>query len=235
MRKWADSATSSSKKPKIVQKKTTEGNTIFVQEIDKDVMMFPKHHLKEFYWSAEDKLDRPLSPMSRDWKEERLERGENNIHKALDNPVKRVLKVDANVTPDGFGGKYEQNRYTLLRKDNTEQRITDGNLADQLHPMDIIILKKIYSQDKGNNRFVRRALDSMSKAGVKLFKRVALSDFDLCINYDHIHQKKVHIPPPDTSIPAELEKEARIGVIFEQPGLSVVFMDIEGKKALFRV
>ncbi|MFS7934705.1 hypothetical protein Hanom_Chr05g00394861 [Helianthus anomalus] len=138
-RKWSDSATSSSKKPRIVQKKTPEGNTILVQEIDKDVMMFPEHNLKEYYWSAEDKLDRPLSPISRDWKEERLERGLKSIHIALDNPVVRVLKVDVDVTSDGVGGHYEQNRYTLLRKDGTEERITDGNLVDKLHLVDILL------------------------------------------------------------------------------------------------
>ncbi|MFS7955832.1 hypothetical protein Hanom_Chr07g00647321 [Helianthus anomalus] len=82
-RKWEDSATSSSKRPRIVQKKTFEWKTIFVQEIDKDVTMFPEHHLKEFYWSAEDKLDRPLSTMSRDRRDERLEWGDKSIHRAL--------------------------------------------------------------------------------------------------------------------------------------------------------
>ncbi|MFS7995460.1 hypothetical protein Hanom_Chr12g01118161 [Helianthus anomalus] len=158
-------------------------------------MMFPEHHLEEFYWSEEDKLDRPLSP---------------SIHRALDNPVVRVLKVDADVTPNGFGGKYEQNRYTFRRKDGSEQKITYRDLADQLHPMDLITLKKIYDQDKGNNRFVRRALDSISKAGVKLFEKVALSDFDMCINYDNIHQKKVHILPPDTSIPESWKRKQEL-------------------------
>ncbi|MFS7934706.1 hypothetical protein Hanom_Chr05g00394871 [Helianthus anomalus] len=95
-------------------------------------------------------------------------------------------------------------------------------------------MKKIYDEDKGNTKVFRRALNSISKAGIKLFERVALSDFDQCINYDHVHQKKVHVPPPDTSIPKELEKEARTGVILEQTGLSVVFRDIEGNEALFR-
>ncbi|MFS7938435.1 hypothetical protein Hanom_Chr05g00439681 [Helianthus anomalus] len=202
-----------------MQKKTPEGKTIFVQEIDKDVMMYPEHHLREFYWSAEDKLDRPLSPISRGWREERLEREIKSIHKTLDNPVERVLKVDAHSTPD----------------DGSGQRITDGDLADLLHPVDIITLNRIYDKDKGNNKFVRRALDIMSKAGVKLFERATLSDFDLCINFDHVHKKNVHIPPPDTSIHTELEKEARTRVIFEQLEISVVFRDIEEKKALFEL
>ncbi|MFS7989589.1 hypothetical protein Hanom_Chr11g01048721 [Helianthus anomalus] len=115
--------------------------------------------------------------MSRGWKDERLERGIKSIHGALDNPVERVLKVDAHSTPDGLGGKYEQNKYILPRRDGSEKRITDGDLADLLHLVDIITLKKIYDQDKRNNIFVTRALDIMSKAGVKLFERVALSDF----------------------------------------------------------
>ncbi|MFS8001365.1 hypothetical protein Hanom_Chr13g01189551 [Helianthus anomalus] len=205
------------------------------KEIEKDIMMFPEHHLNEFYWSPEDKLDRPPSPIRRDWRDERLERGDKSIHMALENPIEGVLKVDAQTAPDRMGGNHEQNKYTLLRKDGSEQKITDGGLADLLHPLDIITLKKIYDQDKGNTRFVRRALYSLSKARVKLFERAALSDFDLCINFDYVHKKKVHIPPPDTSIPAELEEEARTGVIFEKPKLSVVFRDIEEKKALFRV
>ncbi|KAJ0512122.1 hypothetical protein HanIR_Chr11g0559681 [Helianthus annuus] len=165
---------------------------------------------------------------------ERLERGRKSIHKTLDNPMVRVLKVDADITSDGAGGHYEQNKYTLLRKDGTEERLTDGDLADKLHPMDILFLKKIYDEDKGNTKVIRRALNNISKAAIKLFQRIALSDFALFINYDYVHQKKVHIPPPDTSIPKELEKEARTGVILEQVGLSVVFRDIEGNKALFR-
>ncbi|MFS7899011.1 hypothetical protein Hanom_Chr00s040237g01774081 [Helianthus anomalus] len=128
----------------------------------------------------------------------------------------RVLKVDDDRTADRAGGYFEQNKYTLLRKDGTKQKITDGDLADQLHPLDILFLKKTYDDDKGNNKHVRRALNSISKAGVKLFEMVAFTDFDLCINYDNIHQKKFHIPPPDTFIPKELEKQARTGDILEQ-------------------
>ncbi|MFS7963213.1 hypothetical protein Hanom_Chr08g00735421 [Helianthus anomalus] len=86
-----------------------------------------------------------------------------------------------------------------------------------------------------NIRFVRRALNSLSKAGVKLFERATLSDFDLCINFDYVHKKKVHIPPPDKSIHAEHEEETRTGVILEQPELSIVFRNIEEKKVLFRI
>ncbi|MFS8005174.1 hypothetical protein Hanom_Chr13g01234291 [Helianthus anomalus] len=229
--KWHDSTTSS-KRPKIVQIKDSEGKTILVQEIEKDVMMFLEYHLKEFYWSKEDKLDRPLSPISRDWRQERLERGERSVHKALANPIVRLLKVDPNATPDRVGGIHEQNKYTLLRKDGSEQKITDGDL---FHPLDIIMLKKTYDQDKGNTRFIRRSLHSLTKAGVKLFERVALSDFDLCINFDYVHSKKVHLPPPNTSITAELEEDAKTGVIFEKLELSVVFRDIEEKKAPFEV
>ncbi|MFS7936162.1 hypothetical protein Hanom_Chr05g00412191 [Helianthus anomalus] len=94
------------KRPKIVQQKTLEGNTILVQEIDKDVMMFPEQNLREYYWSAEDRLDRPPSPISRDWRLERLERGLESIHKTFDNPVVRVLKIDDDITSDRH---YEQN------------------------------------------------------------------------------------------------------------------------------
>ncbi|MFS7953686.1 hypothetical protein Hanom_Chr07g00621551 [Helianthus anomalus] len=97
------------------------------------------------------------------------------------------------------------------------------------------MLKKIYDQDMGNIRFIRRALHNLIKVGVNLFERVALSDFDLCTNYDYIHRKKVHSPPPDTSILAELEEEARTGVIFENPELSVVLRDIEEKNALLEL
>ncbi|MFS7936161.1 hypothetical protein Hanom_Chr05g00412181 [Helianthus anomalus] len=100
--------------------------------------------------------------------------------------------------------------------------------------MDILFLKKIFYEDKRNNKVVRKALNNNSKVRIKLFERIALFDFDLCINYDYVHQKVVHIPPPNTSIPKELEKEAITGVILEQAGLFVVFRDIDGNKALFR-
>ncbi|MFS7904101.1 hypothetical protein Hanom_Chr01g00032031 [Helianthus anomalus] len=211
--KWEDSATSSSKRPKIVQRKDSEGKTIMVQEIEKD-------------------LDRPLSLVSRDWRGEGLERGAKSIHRALENPIERVIKLDAQATPDIMGGIHEQNKYTLLGKDGNEQRITDGDLADLLHPMDIITLKRINDQDKGNTRFVRRAIDSLSKAGVKLFEKAALSDFDLCINFDYVHKKKVHIPLPDTSIPAEVEEETRTSVIFEQPEHLRLFSETLKKRRL---
>ncbi|MFS7937969.1 hypothetical protein Hanom_Chr05g00434071 [Helianthus anomalus] len=97
------------------------------------------------------------------------------------------------------------------------------------------MLKKTFDEEKGNTRVIRRALDSLSKAGRKLFTRIALTDFDLFINYDYVINKKLLMPPPDTIIPIELQKEARTGVNFENPELSVVFKDHEEKKALFRV
>ncbi|MFS8021340.1 hypothetical protein Hanom_Chr16g01426271 [Helianthus anomalus] len=72
--------------------------------------------------------------------------------------------------------------------------------------MDILFLKKIYDEDKGNTKVVRRALNSISKSGINLFERVALFDFDLSINYEHAHQKNVCVPPPDTSTPQRAGK-----------------------------
>ncbi|MFS7907204.1 hypothetical protein Hanom_Chr01g00068551 [Helianthus anomalus] len=106
------------------------------------------------------------------------------------------------------------------------RRITDGDLADQLHPLDILFMKNHYEKEKGNNRFMRRAPRSITKAGIKLFERIAFVDFNLCINYDCVHQKKVHLPPLDTSIPLELKDHTRTRDIFE---LSKINVSIEEK------
>ncbi|MFS7928758.1 hypothetical protein Hanom_Chr04g00324511 [Helianthus anomalus] len=79
------------------------------------------------------------------------------------------------------------------------------------------MLKRSFDKEKGNTKFIRRALHSLSEAGIKLFKRIALIDFDLCINHELINQRKVLMSSPDTSIPPKLEREARTGVIFEDP------------------
>ncbi|MFS8024029.1 hypothetical protein Hanom_Chr16g01458451 [Helianthus anomalus] len=88
---------------------------------------------------------------------------------------------------NGIRGHYVQNKYILLRQDVTEQKIIDGDLADQLHPSDILFMKNHYEKERCNNQFVRRALKRISKAGIKLFERITFADFDLCINYDYVH------------------------------------------------
>ncbi|MFS8034616.1 hypothetical protein Hanom_Chr17g01583221 [Helianthus anomalus] len=87
----------------------------------------------------------------------------------------------------GMGGHYVQNKYILLRQDGTEQKVTDGDLADHLHPLDILLMRNHYEKERGNNQFVRRALKNISKAGIKLFERIVFADFDLYINYDYVH------------------------------------------------
>ncbi|MFS7936201.1 hypothetical protein Hanom_Chr05g00412711 [Helianthus anomalus] len=99
------------------------------------------------------------------------------------------MKVDEQkIGSDGVGGHFVQNRNTLLRQDGSKQKVTDGDLADKLHPLDILFMKKEYEKEKGNTQFYRRALKSISKAGIKLFERIAFADFDLCINYDYVYQ-----------------------------------------------
>ncbi|MFS7921279.1 hypothetical protein Hanom_Chr03g00234941 [Helianthus anomalus] len=90
---------------------------------------------------------------------------------------------------------YEQNKYTLVRKDGTTATVTDANLADQVHPQNIVKMKQIIDQQKGNTMYIRRALHSIKEAGRKLYHRPTLADFDLCINFEY--SKKVHTPPPN--------------------------------------
>ncbi|MFS7913373.1 hypothetical protein Hanom_Chr02g00141081 [Helianthus anomalus] len=110
---------------------------------------------------------------------------------------------------DGMGAHYVQTRYTLLRLNGTEQKITHGDLADQLHPLDILFMKNHYENEIGNKQFLRKPLKSIAKARITLFGTIAFADFDLSINYDYVHQKKVHLPPPGISIPLELKDHAR--------------------------
>ncbi|MFS7949523.1 hypothetical protein Hanom_Chr06g00572571 [Helianthus anomalus] len=134
----------------------------------------------------------------------------------------------------------QSNRYTLLREDGAEEKGTDGDLADKLHALDILSMKDYCEKEKGNTQFIRRALTSISKVGIKLFERIAFSDFDLCINCDYVYNKKVYLTAPDTTIPSELIEEARSGDIIELPMIkdrhnySVVYRDSEKNKALFR-
>ncbi|MFS7913381.1 hypothetical protein Hanom_Chr02g00141171 [Helianthus anomalus] len=103
--------------------------------------------------------------------------------------------------------------------------MTDGDLVDRIYSIDLTMLKKSFDQEKGNTRFIRRALHSLSKAGEKMFIRIALTDFDIRINYDQVTNRKVLMEKP---------RRSQAGVIFEETVLLVVFRDHEEKKSLFR-
>ncbi|MFS8023971.1 hypothetical protein Hanom_Chr16g01457811 [Helianthus anomalus] len=95
-------------------------------------------------------------------------------------------------------------------------------------------MKNIIDEWKGGSVVIRRALDSVKNAGAKLYKRAALTDFDLCINFEY--STKVLIPPSNTNIPAEIpSKLARTGAIFDTPEICAVFKDAHNEKALFRI
>ncbi|MFS7987418.1 hypothetical protein Hanom_Chr11g01022441 [Helianthus anomalus] len=79
---------------------------------------------------------------------------------------------------------------------------------------------------------IRRALHNIKEAGRKMYHRATLADFDLCINFEY--SRKVHTPPPNNTIPAEIISKARTGVIFETPKILVVFKDANDERALFR-
>ncbi|MFS7918206.1 hypothetical protein Hanom_Chr03g00198111 [Helianthus anomalus] len=180
-----------SRKPKVVKRKISENQTIMVKEIDRDIMIFPGYNLVKYYLIKEDVPPRPLTPVRLALREERIKRGSGSIHSKNENPVKRILKVDeVKVATDDIGGTIVQNRYTLLRENGEEQKVSDEEIADKLHPLDILFMKDVYEMEKRNTKEVRRALKSISKAGILLFKRMAFSDFYLCINYEHVHNKK---------------------------------------------
>ncbi|MFS7932477.1 hypothetical protein Hanom_Chr04g00368331 [Helianthus anomalus] len=111
-------------------------------------------------------------------------------------------------------GTYGHNKYTLIREDRTPAIVTD--------------------KDKSNSVMIRRALDSIKDAGEKIYQRAALTDFDLCINFEY--SSKVLTPPPNNTIPAEIPlSKVRTGAIFDKPEMCVVFKDAHDEKALFRV
>ena len=170
-----------------------------------------------------------------------MKKGSGSIHKHNENPVRRILKVDeVKSATDDIGGTYVQNRYTLQRENGDEQKVTDEEIADQLHPLDILFMKDHYEKEKKNNQEVRRALNGISKAGILLFERMAFSDFDLCINYEHVHNKKVYFRSPKTKVPSEILDDARSGDIIMQTSkdgeqeYGVIFRDQDNNKALFR-
>ncbi|MFS7888757.1 hypothetical protein Hanom_Chr00s000002g01598821 [Helianthus anomalus] len=155
------------------------------------------------------------------------------MHNPLVNLVVSIEKITTKRHQGKIMGTYEQNRYTLIRKDGCTTTILDADLADELHPLDIVKMKQIIDQAKGNIKYNRRALHSIIEVGRKAYQRAALADFDLCINFEY--SKKVHIPLSNNTIPAEIISKARSGSIFETPEISVVFKDDYNERALFRI
>ncbi|MFS7967235.1 hypothetical protein Hanom_Chr09g00783411 [Helianthus anomalus] len=86
-------------------------------------------------------------------------------------------------------GYHNQNKYSVVRDNDDEQILTDVDLADELHPIDLIKLRKTHEEDKSHNRIV------FTRNGIKVFTRIAISDFDLCINFDHVVKGKLFISP----------------------------------------
>ncbi|MFS8018418.1 hypothetical protein Hanom_Chr15g01391841 [Helianthus anomalus] len=129
-------------------------------------------------------------------------------------------------------GTYGQNKYTLIREYKTPSILTDGDLTDDIHPLGIVKLKQLIDKEKSNSVVIRRALDK--DAGEKIYQRAALTDFDLCINFEY--RSKVQTPPPNNTIPAEIPlSKVRTGAIFDKPEMCVVFKDAYDEKALFRI
>ncbi|XP_021996160.1 uncharacterized protein LOC110893357 [Helianthus annuus] len=240
MKEWEEEGESEAKS-KNVKRKISESKSIMVKEIARDVMIFPEYNLVSDYLTKEDEIPRSLSPTRLGLREERMKRGPYSIHKHNENPVKRILKVEeVKVATDDIGGTFVQNRYTLQREKGDEQKVTDEEIADQLHPLDILFMKDNYEKEKKNNQEVRRALNGISKAGILLLERMAFSDFDLCINYEHVHNKKVYFRSPKTKVPSEILDDARSGDIIMQTSkdgeqeYGVIFRDQDNNKALFR-
>ncbi|MFS7928636.1 hypothetical protein Hanom_Chr04g00323071 [Helianthus anomalus] len=122
----------------------------------------------------------------------------------------------------------------LAMEDGTPTTVTDGDLADDIHPLSIIKLKQLIDKEKSNTIQIRRALDNIKDVGMKIYQRAALAYYDLCVNFEY--SSKVLTPPPDNTIPAEiLLSKARTGSIFDKPEMSMVFKDAHDEKALFRI
>ncbi|XP_035840341.1 early endosome antigen 1-like [Helianthus annuus] len=152
MKEWEEKGESEAKS-KIVKRKISESKSIMVKEIARDVMIFPEYNLVSYYLTKEDEIPRSVSPTRLGLREERMKRGPYSIHKHNENPVKRFLKVEEmKVATDDIGGTFVQNRYTLQREKGDEQKVTDEELADELHPLDILFMKDNYEKEKKNNQ-----------------------------------------------------------------------------------
>ncbi|MFS7913335.1 hypothetical protein Hanom_Chr02g00140641 [Helianthus anomalus] len=194
----------SSKRPRKVIGEDSDGKLREFEVLKGDLhtIMYPEEHLKHYYWNKqEDKLERPLSPFSRNIIELR-DAGLEMFHKPVTNPIVYIEKIITIKAAGGILGTGGQNKYTLIRKDNNDTIVTDGDLVDDLHPMSLVKLKQLIDNDRSSAVVIRRALDSIKKAGEKLYKRVALTDFDMCINFEY--NNKVLTPPPNNSIPAKI-------------------------------
>ncbi|MFS8024400.1 hypothetical protein Hanom_Chr16g01462781 [Helianthus anomalus] len=156
------------------------------------------------------------------------------FHKPVTNPIVSIEKIITINAAGGILGIGAHNKYTLIRKYNNITIVTNGDLADDIHPMSLVKWKQLIDNDKSSAVVIRRALDSIKKAGEELYQRAALTDFDLCINFEY--SKKVLTPPPNNTIPAEIPpNKVRTGAIFDKPEICVVFKNAYDEKALFRV
>ncbi|MFS7938050.1 hypothetical protein Hanom_Chr05g00434911 [Helianthus anomalus] len=124
------------------------------------------------------------------------------FHKSVTNPTVSIEKIITINAAGGVLGTGGQHKYTLIRKDNSDTIVTDGDPADDLHPMSLVKLKQLIDNDRSSAVVIRIALDNIKKAGEKLYQRAALTDFDLCINFEY--SKSVLVVPPNNTIPAEI-------------------------------
>ncbi|MFS7997945.1 hypothetical protein Hanom_Chr12g01147951 [Helianthus anomalus] len=197
--------------------------------------MYPEEHLKHYYWNnQEDKLERPLSPVSRNFFQLRNEGNWEILHKPVTNPIVSIDRIGTINNQGSVLGTYGQNKYTLIREDRTPTIVTDGNLADDIHPLGLVKLKQLINKDKSNSVVIRRALDSIKNTGEKIYQRATLTNIDLCINFEY--NSKVLTPPPNKTIPAEIPiSKVRTGAIFDKPEMCVVFKDAHDEKTLVRL
>ncbi|MFS8021466.1 hypothetical protein Hanom_Chr16g01427701 [Helianthus anomalus] len=116
--------------------------------------MFPENHLKNYYWNnEEDKLERPLSPISVRIVDTRLRRNKTILHTPLTNPIVEIEKVSSQTYSGRVMGTYEHNKYSIIRKDGSIKTDVDRDLADELPPLDILKMKQLVDKEKGNTKF----------------------------------------------------------------------------------
>ncbi|MFS7898843.1 hypothetical protein Hanom_Chr11g01036031 [Helianthus anomalus] len=145
------------------------------------------------------------------------------------------MKVIDHSTPDGILGFQDQNKYTVVRILGDEQTFIDRDLTSLIHLVDLLKLRKTCEEEKSYIKTIRRAINSIFTSGIIVFTRIDLRDFDLCILLYHEIYGKLLITPPCKEIPDELKVEARTGLIFEKPELSVIYRHINEERAMFRL
>ncbi|MFS8002348.1 hypothetical protein Hanom_Chr13g01201041 [Helianthus anomalus] len=66
----------------------------------------------------------------------------------MTNPIVSIEKIITINASGGVLGIDGQNKYTLIKKDKREEKVTNGDLADDIHPLGLVKMKQIIDKEK---------------------------------------------------------------------------------------